>query len=66
MTESATGKKRNYAAFDDDIETRGFDFGLVVRLLKWMRPYPRHGFMAIAFVLLAASAAVLSLSLIPI
>ncbi len=60
MTESATGKKRNYAAFDDDIETRGFDFGLVVRLLKWMRPYRRQGFMAIAFVLLAASAAVLA------
>lgn len=60
MSEAAPAKKRNYAAFDDDIETRGFDFGLVVRLLGWMRPYRRQGFSAVIFVLFAASAAVLA------
>ncbi len=60
MTGAPERGKRDYTVFEDDIETRGFDFGLVVRLLKWMRPYRRQGFLALAFVLLAASAAVLA------
>ncbi|ABS62440.1 ABC transporter related [Parvibaculum lavamentivorans DS-1] len=53
-------KTRDYTIFDDEMETRGFDFGLIVRLMRWMRPYRRQGLIALVFVLLAASAAVLA------
>lgn len=56
----AETKVRDYAVFDAEMETRGFDFGLIVRLMHWMRPYRRQGFIALVFVLLAASAAVLA------
>ena len=62
MSDTAAGpkKKRDYAVFDADIETRGFDFGLLIRLLAWIRPYRRQGLIALGFVLLAASFAVLA------
>ncbi|MFN6942825.1 MAG: ABC transporter ATP-binding protein, partial [Parvibaculum sp.] len=59
-TSAKPKEKRDYAVFDAEIETRGFDFGLLVRLLAWMRPYRRQGLIALAFVLLAASFAVLA------
>ena len=52
--------RRDHSVFDDEMETRGFDFSLLVRLMGWMRPYRRTGFLALLFVLLAASAAVLA------
>lgn len=57
---SDSNKARNHAVFDDEIETRGFDFHLLVRLFRWMAPYRRQGWLAIFFVILAASAAVLA------
>lgn len=53
-------KPRDHSVFDAEMETRGFDFGLIVRLMHWMRPYRRQGVIALVFVLLAASAAVLA------
>lgn len=52
--------RRNHAVFDDEMEARGFDFGLLGRLMHWMKPYRRMGLLSIVFVLLAASAAVLA------
>lgn len=52
--------RRDHSVFDDEMETRGFDFSLLVRLMSWMRPYRRMGLLALIFVLLAASAAVLA------
>lgn len=52
--------RRDHSNFDDEIETRGFDFSLLIRLMGWMRPYRRIAFLALIFVLLAASAAVLA------
>ncbi|MEX1153863.1 ABC transporter ATP-binding protein [Parvibaculum sp.] len=51
---------RDYAIFDDEMEARGFDFRLIGRLMHWLRPYRRQGYIALLFVLLAASAAVLA------
>jgi len=53
-------RARDYTVFDDEMETRGFDFRLVGRLMHWLRPYRRQGYIALLFVLLAASAAVLA------
>lgn len=52
--------RRDHSVFDDEMETRGFDFSLLLRLMRWMRPYRRMGLLALFFVLLAASAAVLA------
>ncbi|MEP5367194.1 ABC transporter transmembrane domain-containing protein, partial [Parvibaculum sp.] len=52
--------RRDHSVFDDEMETRGFDFSLLIRLMSWMRPYRRIAFLALVFVLLAASAAVLA------
>ena len=52
--------RRDHSVFDDEMEMRGFDFSLLLRLMGWMRPYRRMGFLALFFVLLAASAAVLA------
>ena len=52
--------KRDYSIFEDDIETTGFDFSLLGRLMSWMKPYRLQGFIAIVLVLFSASAAVLA------
>jgi ATP-binding cassette subfamily B protein len=51
---------RDYSVFEDDIEARGFDFSLILRLAHWIRPYRGTMALAVLLVLAAASAAVLS------
>jgi ATP-binding cassette, subfamily B, multidrug efflux pump len=57
---SATPRRLQSAFDDDSIYAKSFDFGQVLRLLHWMRPYRAHAFGAIALVLMSATFAVLA------
>lgn len=52
--------KKDYSVFEDDIDTRKFDIGLIWRLTKWIAPYRKQMLLALLLVLLAASAAVMA------
>ncbi|PCJ69267.1 MAG: ABC transporter [Rhodobiaceae bacterium] len=55
-----SGQERDYSVFDNDIDGKRFDLQLLRRLLKWLAPYRRRATLAIACVLLAATATVLA------
>ena len=60
MNAPSPGPARDYSVFEDDIETRRFDFLLLLRLTHWIAPYRGRMLLALVLVLLAASAAVLA------
>ncbi|MDO8423104.1 MAG: ABC transporter ATP-binding protein [Parvibaculum sp.] len=52
--------KKDYSIFEDDIDTRHFDIGMLWRLTHWIAPYRKQMWLALVMVILAASAAVLA------
>tara|TARA_R110000868_G_scaffold161287_1_gene391348 strand:- start:96 stop:1961 length:1866 start_codon:yes stop_codon:yes gene_type:complete len=52
--------KKDYSIFEDDIDTRHFDIGMLWRLTHWIAPYRTQMWAAVIMVILAASAAVLA------
>lgn len=52
--------KKDYSVFEDDIDTRHFDIGMLWRLTHWIAPYRAQMWSALLLVILAASAAVLA------
>jgi len=54
------GRERDYSVFDNDIDGKRFDLQLLRRLLKWLAPYRPRATLAIACVLVAATATVLA------
>lgn len=52
--------KKDYSIFEDDIDTRQFDFAMIWRLTHWIAPYRMQMWAALVLVMLAASAAVLA------
>lgn len=52
--------KKDYSIFEDDIDTRRFEIGLILRLGRWIAPYRMQMLAALALVVMAASAAVLA------
>jgi len=52
--------ERDYSIFDNDIEGKRFDVQLLRRLFGWLKPYRGRALLAIACVLLAATATVLA------
>jgi len=55
-----SGQERDYSVFDNDIDGKRFDLQLLRRLLKWLAPYRPRATLAIACVLVAATATVLA------
>ncbi|MAN62035.1 MAG: ABC transporter [Parvibaculum sp.] len=53
-------EERDYTVFDNDIEGKRFDFQLLSRLFSWLKPYRARAALAVACVLLAATATVLA------